>query len=101
MSTIIVDCPATLAASPRPRLLLDGARLHADDAQPRLVNRLGMPAAAAAWRRPTGPAMRGYQAAVQTQDERTAFAGVAYVTATKTTTKQHFSTRSGPPPFRT
>lgn len=93
MSTLI-DIPAALVASPRPCAAPAGARLLADDLQPRLISRLDMTAVPMAWRQPTG-SERGFEtAAHRTQDGRTANGG-AYVT-----TKQHFSTRSGPPTSR-
>lgn len=99
MSTIIVDCPAALVASPRPRLSLAGERRYADDAQPRLLSGPSTHAPMA-WRRATGSTMRGFAPAAQ--DGRHAFAGAALVTTKTTaaavfTAKQH-STRSGPPP---
>jgi hypothetical protein len=99
MSTI-VDRSAALVASPRPRVSLDlvlDARLLADDAQPRLENRPVMTAAAAAWRRPAGSTMRGFGFAAEqeTTTGRTVIAGAAYAT-----TKQHVTTRSGPPTSR-
>ena len=91
MSTII-DCPAALVALPRERALVDGARLHADDAQPRPENRSWMPTAHVAWLPTTGSTMRGFEPAARgTQDGRTAVAGGTYATS-----KQHFSIRSGP-----
>jgi|tagenome__1003787_1003787.scaffolds.fasta_scaffold19944453_2 hypothetical protein len=93
----LIDIPAALVASPRPCAPLAGARLHADDAQPRL-RRLSMPTAEMAWRQLTGSEKRGFETAAKqgtTQDGRTAFAGVAYVTA-----HQYFSIRSGPPTSR-
>jgi hypothetical protein len=92
----LIAIPAALVASPRPCAPVAGARLHADDVQPRL-DRLSMPTAHAAWRGMTASEKRGFETATQqgTQDGRNAFTGVAYVTA-----KQHFSTRSGPPTSR-
>lgn len=97
MSTTI-DCSAALVATPRPRAALAGVRLHADDAQPRLDNRPVMPAAVAAWRLPSGSTMRSLELAIQqgTKAGRAVIQGVADVT----TSKQHFSTRSGPPTSR-
>ena len=97
--SIVIDCSAALVATPRPRAPFAGARLFADDAQPRLENRLPL-SAAAAWRVMAGSTMRGFELAGQqdTQDGRIASNGAAYVTAT-TFVKQH-STRSGPPTFR-
>ncbi len=97
MSTTI-DCSAALVASPRLRVPVAGARLHVDDAQPRLENRLPMPTAVAVRGPMTGSKVRGFEtaAAQGNQDGRTAIVGAAYVT----TTKQHFSTRSGPPTSR-
>ena len=99
MSTIIVDCPAALVASPRPRLSLVGERRYADDAQPRLLSRPGTPVVMA-WRHGT-VTMRGFAAAAQVG--RDAFAGAGSVTTTTAaavfTAKQH-SIRSGPPTSR-
>ena len=92
----LIDIPAALVASPRPCALFAGARLHADDAQPRL--RLSMPTAHVTGRQLAGSGVRGFETAAKqgtTKDGRTAFAGVAYVTA-----HQNFSTRSGPPTSR-
>jgi hypothetical protein len=95
--SILIDIPAALVASPRPCAPLAGARLHADDAAPRLRSRSEMTVAAMAWRHGTGSTKRGFESAAKrtTQDGRTAFTGVAYVTA-----NQHFSIRSGPPTSR-
>ncbi len=96
MSTTI-DRSAAFVAPSRPRVLDLGTRLHVGDAQPRPVNRPMMPATAAAWRLPTGPATRGLGLITQgTKAGRAVIEGAAYVT----TTKQHFSTRSGPPTSR-
>ena len=97
--SIVIDCSAALVAPPRARVSLAGARLLADDAQPRLETRSPMPTTAAAWRLMDGSTMRGFElaGAQGTQDGRIASNGAAYVTAT---TKQHFSTRSGPPTSR-
>ncbi len=92
--SILIDTPAALVASPRP-CAPAGARLHADDAQPRLRNRSAMPAALMAWHDLTGFGRGLETATTQTQDGRTAFAGAAYVA----TTKRH-SIRSGPPTSR-
>ena len=94
--SILIDIPAALVASPRPCAPVAGARLLADDAQPRLVNRPETTVAALAWRQLSGSEMRGFETAAHrtTQDGRTADGG-AYVT-----TKQHFSIRSGPPTSR-
>ena len=98
MSILVDDCSAALVATPRPRVSVLGARLHADDGQPRLLTGSGMPAApvAAIWRPMAGATERGLETAAQQirQDGRVA-TGVAYVTASK-----HFSTRSGPPTCR-
>jgi hypothetical protein len=96
VSIHIDDCSAALVALPRPRVSVPGVRLHADDAQPRLMSP-SMPTAHVAWRPMTGSTKRGIAAAAkqETQDGRTAITGVAYVTA-----NQHFSTRSGPPTSR-
>ena len=94
----LIDIPAALVASPRPCAPLAGARLHADDAQPRLRSRSEMTAVRMTWRDLTGSTKRGFETAAKqgtTKDGRTAVAGVAYVTA-----HQHFSTRSGPPTSR-
>lgn len=90
----LIDISAALVASPRAYAPIAGARLHADDAQPRL-RRLTMPAAHAAWRLMGGTEVRGFETTAEqgTQDGRTAFAGAAYVI-----TNQH--TRSGPPTSR-
>jgi len=90
--SILIDIPAALVASPRPCAPVAGARLHADDAQPRLRNRFAMSVARMTWRDMNGSTARGFETATKqgTQDGRTAFAGAAYVT------KHHFSTRSGP-----
>ena len=95
--SIVIDTPAALVASPRPCAPLAGVRLHADDAQPRLLARLTMLTAATAWRAMTSSEKRGFETAAEqgNQDGRTAIAGAAYVT-----TKQHFSIRSGPPTSR-
>ena len=95
MSTLI-DIPAALVASPRPCAAPAGVRLHADDAQLRLLGRFEMAAAPMAWRHLNGSTTRGFQTAAHrtTQDGRTAN-GAAYVTS-----KQHFSIRSGPPTSR-
>ena len=80
MSTLIT-CPAAPVATPRLRALM---------------------ASYGAWRPMTGSDLRAFEAAAQhnqtehNQDGRTAIDGAAYVT----TTKQHFSIRSGPPPSR-
>ena len=94
--SILVDIPAALVASPRPCASLAGARLHADDAQPRFRSLSETTALPMAWRDLTGSTERGFETAAKriTQDGRTAY-GVAYVTA-----HQHFSTRSGPPTSR-
>lgn len=91
----LIDISAALVASPRPCASFAGARLHADDAQPRLRART-MSTADAAWRLMGGTEVRGFETTAQqgTQDGRTAFAGAAYVT-----TNQHL-TRSGPPTSR-
>ena len=99
--SIVIDCSAALVATPRARVSLDlvlGARLLADDAQPRLENRSMMPTAVPAWRLSTGSTTRGLELAIQqgTKAGRAVIEGAAYVT----TTKQHFSTRSGPPTSR-
>jgi hypothetical protein len=93
--SILIDIPAALVASPRPCAPLAGERLHAADAQPRLLSRSTVPAAPMAWRDLTGSTKRGFEtvATQGTQDGRTAFAGAAYVTA-------NHSTRSGPPTSR-
>ena len=101
MSTITIDCPAALVASPRPRLSLLGERRYANDAQPRLLSG-PTTHAVMAWRRGTDVTMRGFAPAAQ--DGRHAFAGAALVTTTATaaavfTAKQH-SIRSGPPTSR-
>lgn len=90
--SILIDIPAALVASPRPCAPLAGARLHADDAQPRLRNLSTTTDARMAWRHLDGSMARGFETADKqgNQDGRTAFAGAAYVT------KHHFSTRSGP-----
>ena len=95
MSTL-VNTSAALVASPRPCAPVAGARPFADDAQPRLMNRLQTTVAAMAWRQLTGSTTRGHETAHRTaaQDGRTAIGG-AYVTS-----KQHFSIRSGPPTSR-
>ena len=94
--SIVIDCSAALVALPRPRVSVLGARLHADDAQPRLMSRSTMSAARTAWRPMAGSTKRGFEAAKQlTQDGRTAIDGAAYVTA-----NEHFSIRSGPPTSR-
>jgi hypothetical protein len=93
--SILIDIPAALVASPRPCAPVAGARLFADDAQPRLLGRLHTTAARMAWRQLAGSTKRGSEnAARTTQDGRTGFAGLAYVSS-----KQH-STRSGPPTSR-
>lgn len=94
--SILIDIPAALVASPRPCAALAGVRLHADDAQPRLMSRSSMPTAPGGWRR-TGSMKRSFETAATqgTQDGRTAIIGAAYVT-----TNEHFSTRSGPPTSR-
>ena len=93
--SVLIDIPAALVASPRPCAPVAGARLFADDAQPRLLGRLPMTAAPMAWRQLDGSTKRGSEdAAGTTQDGRTGFTGVAYVTS-----KQH-SIRSGPPTSR-
>ena len=91
----LIDISAALVASPRPCAPVTGARLHADDAQPRLRS-MTMPTAHADWRLMGGTEVRGFAtiATQGTQDGRTAFAGAAYVT-----TNQHL-TRSGPPTSR-
>jgi hypothetical protein len=102
MSTII-DRPAAITASPRPRTSLVGsdcltdARLLVTDAQPRLTTLLPMSAAAAAWRLGTGSMKRAFAADEQVNHKagRIADFGGAYVT----TTQQH-SIRSGPPTRR-
>lgn len=98
MSTIIIDCPAALVASPRPRLSLLGERRYANDAQPRLLSG-PTTHAVMSWRRGTDVTMRGFAPAAA-QDGRHAFAGAALVTTTTAaavfTAKQH-SIRSGPP----
>ena len=97
--SIVIDCSAALVATPRARVSFAGARLLADDVQPRVETRSPMPTAAAAWRLTDGSTMRGFELAGQgIQDGRTASNGAAYVTAT-TFIKQH-STRSGPPTSR-
>jgi hypothetical protein len=97
MSIVIIDCPAALVASPRPRLSLLGERRYANDAQPRLLSG-PTTHAVMAWRLDTDVTMRGFVPA--TQDGRHAFAGAALVTTTTAaavfTAKQH-SIRSGPP----
>lgn len=94
--SVLIDIPAALVASPRPCAPLAGARLFADDAQPRLSGRSPMTAAPMAWRDVNGSSKRGFENAAQhtTQDGRTADGG------TYVTTKQHFSIRSGPPTSR-
>jgi hypothetical protein len=95
VSIHIDDSSAALVASPRPCAPVAGARVHADDAQPRLLSRSGMPSAYETWRHQTGFMKQGFRtaAAAKTQDGRTAFAGAAYVTT-------DHSTRSGPPTSR-
>jgi hypothetical protein len=94
--SILIDIPAALVASPRPCAPVAGARLLADDAQPRLQSRSAMATAPMAWRHLTSSMKRGYDTVAEhkTQDGRTAFAGGTYVT-----TNQH-SIRSGPPTSR-
>lgn len=91
----LIDISAALVASPRPCAPITGARLHADDAQPRLRS-MTTPTAHADWRLMGGTEVRGFETIAKqgTQDGRTAFAGAAYVT-----TNQH-RTRSGPPTSR-
>ena len=93
--SILIDIPAALVASPRPCAPVAGARLFADDAQPRLQGRLEM-TTSMTWRHLNGSTKRGFENAAQhtTQDGRNADGG-AYVTS-----KQHFSIRSGPPTSR-
>jgi hypothetical protein len=94
--SILIDIPAALVASPRPCAPVAGARLLADDAQPRVLRRPTMAAAPMAWRHLNGFGKRGFETAKPTtQDGRTAVAGAAYVTH-----NQHFSIRSGPPTSR-
>ena len=105
LSTTVVDRPAALVAQPRPRVALGlsttGARLHADDAQPRLNGALMTTTPTTtipAWRRGEGFGMRGFELGRQAiKAGRTATFGGAYVTTS--TDKQH-STRSGPPTDR-
>lgn len=94
--SIHIDIPAALVASPRPCAPVAAVRPFADDAQPRLLGRFEMTAAAMAWRLENGSTKRGHGTAAQhtTQDGRTADGGT-YVTS-----KQHFSIRSGPPTSR-
>jgi hypothetical protein len=89
----LIDISAALVASPRPCAPLAGARLRADDAQPRLTSPMTA-IAPMAWRDLTGSEKRAFAAAEhQPQDGRTAFAGGTYVTTAH-------STRSGPPTSR-
>ena len=81
----LIDISAALVASPRPCAPVAGARLLADDAQPRLLGRSTMAAAPMAWRHLNSSAKRGFGAAEH---------------GTYVTTKQHFSIRSGPPTSR-
>ena len=93
----LIDISAALVASPRPCAPVAGASPFADDAQPRLLGRFEMTAAAMAWRHLNGSTARGFETATQqgTKDGRTASTGAAYVTK-----HQHFSIRSGPPTSR-
>jgi hypothetical protein len=92
--SILIDMPAALVASPRPCALVDGARLLADDAQPRVMSRSAMPVVDTTWRQSNESFKRGFETAQRNQDGRTAFAGAAYVTT------KHHSIRSGPPTSR-
>jgi hypothetical protein len=94
--SILIDIPAALVASPRPCAPVAGARLFADDAQPRLRGRSEMTTASMAWRHLTGTTTRGFETAAKrtAKHGRVAFAGAAYVAI-----NQH-STRSGPPTSR-
>ena len=81
----LIDISAALVASPRPCAPVFGARLLADDAQPRLVGRSTTADTSMAWRHLNSSTKRGFEAAEH---------------GTYGTTKQHFSIRSGPPTSR-